>query len=454
MAVNDFSKGSVTKNILRLAVPMMIAQLVNVLYNVIDRFYISRMPQNATLSMTGLGLVMPIITIVLAFANLFGMGGAPLFSITRGKGDMDEAEYIMGNSFLLLVVCGVALTFLGLMFQRPLLYLFGASDATYPYAKSYITIYLLGSIFVMISLGMNSFINAQGFGKMGMGTVLIGAVLNIILDPIFIFVMDMGIEGAALATIISQGVSAMWVLKFLFGKKAIVKITKRGMVLKAERVKSIVGLGLSGFMMQITNGCVQIAANINLQFYGGDIFVAVMTVLNSIREIISTPFLGVSNSSQPVIGYNYGAGEFGRVKTGIKFVTIVGVIYTTIAWACLHLFPVFFIKMFNTDPEVLDIAVKPLRIFYFGFIFQSLQFCGQSVFVALGKSKQAVFFSLLRKVIIVVPLTIILPRLYGLGTTGVFMAEPISNVVGGLACFITMLVTVGKELGFKNKNSV
>lgn len=443
---NDFSKGSVIKNILRLALPMTIAQLVNVLYNVIDRFYIGHMPQNATLSITGLGLVLPIITIVIAFANLFGMGGAPLCSIARGRGDDKEAENIMGNSFSLVLIFGVILTIMGLIFKEDLLYLFGASDATYPYANEYITIYLFGSIFVMIGLGMNSFINSQGFGGIGMATVLLGAVVNIILDPILIFYFDMGIKGAALATIISQMLSSLWVLKFLTGKKALLRLNLNSMRLKTTRVKSIISLGLSGFIMAITNGAVQIVCNVNLQLYGGDFYVAIMTVINSIREIITTPFLGITNSSQPVIGYNYGAKEFGRVKKGITFITVVGTLYTASSWILIHLFPSFFVNLFNNDPVLAQKAVFPIRVYYFGFIFQALQFTGQSVFVGLGKSKQAIFFSILRKGIIVIPLTIILPKLFDLGTTGVFMAEPISNLIGGVACFTTMLVLIHREL--------
>lgn len=447
---NDFSKGSIVKNILNLAFPMTLAQLINVLYNIVDRIYIGRMPKDAMLSMTGLGLTLPIITIVIAFANLFGMGGAPLCSIARGHGDDDEAERIMGNSFVLLLISGVLLTILGLLFRKPMLYLFGASDATFPFANDYITIYLLGSIFVMIGLGMNSYINAQGFGKIGMTTVLLGAIANIVLDPIFIFVLDMGVKGAAIATVLSQILSAAWILKFLVGKKTLLKLRYRNFKLKRSRVHKITFLGLSGFAMAITNSSVQIMCNASLQAYGGDLYVGVMTVVNSIREVITMPVNGLTNGAQPVIGYNYGAGSYSRVRTAIKFTSIVCIVYTTIAWGILNIFPHFFIQIFNHDTKLIQLGLPALRIYFFGFFMMSLQFAGQSTFVALGKSKYAVFFSILRKVVIVIPLTLFLPTIFNLGVNGVFLAEPISNFIGGTACFVTMLLVVWPELKRSN----
>ena len=443
---NDFSKGSVINAILKLAAPMILAQVVHLLYNIVDRIYIGMMPENATSAMTGIGLTLPIVSIIIAFTNLFGMGGAPLSSIARGKGDVDEAEAIMGNSFILLVMFGALLTILGLIFKEPLLHLFGASSVTFPYANDYITTYLVGSIFVMIGLGMNSFINAQGFGKIGMLTVVIGAVLNIILDPIFIFVLDMGVKGAATATIISQFVSSVWIMMFLCGKKTILRLKVRNFRLHRRRLSKIVTLGFSGFIMAITNSAVQIVGNTNLQLYGGDLYVGIMTVINSIREIITLPVTGFTNATQPVISYNYGSHAYDRVRTSIKFMSVVCVVYTFIAWIILNIFPVFFIKIFNRNPELIENALSSLRIYFLGFFMMPLQFVGQSTFVALGKSKQAIFFSLLRKVIIVIPLTILLPKMFGLGTNGVFLAEPISNIIGGIACYTTMLATVRPEL--------
>lgn len=443
---NDFTKGSIIRNILSLAFPMILAQIINVLYNIVDRIYIGGLPENATLAMTGLGLTLPIITIVIAFANLFGIGGAPLCAIARGRGDDEEAEHIMGNSFVLLLISAVLLTIAGLIFKQPLLYLFGASDATFPYANDYITIYLFGNIFVLIGLGMNSFINTQGFGKIGMLTVLLGAVSNIILDPIFIFGFHMGVKGAALATVISQFLSALYIFKFLTGKKTILKLNVNSCRLKKTRVLKITMLGLAGFVMAITNSAVQIICNASLQVYGGDLYVGVMTVINSIREVVVMPVSGLTNGAQPVIGYNYGAHAYGRVRSSIKFMSIVCITYTLIAWGILNMFPHFFIQIFNHDSALITAALPSLRIYFFGFFMMSLQFTGQSVFVALGKSKQAVFFSLLRKAIIVIPLTILLPKLFHLGTVGVFLAEPISNFIGGTACFVSMLHIVWPEL--------
>lgn len=448
---NDFTKGNIVGNILKLAIPMTLAQLINVLYSIIDRIFIGRIPENATLALTGLGLCLPITSIVMAFANLFGMGGAPLCSIERGRGNDDEAEKIMGNSFVLMLLLGVILTALGLIFKKPLLYMFGASDATYPYAAQFADIYLLGTVFVMVGLGLNSFINSQGFGTIGMMTVLMGAIVNIILDPIFIFAMDMGVRGAALATVIAQFLSAVWTVKFLTGKKAILKLKMSCFKLDKHRVKSIVGLGMSGFTMNVTNSVVQVMYNASLQLYGGDLYVGVMTIINSIREVISMPVRGLTNSAQPVMGYNYGAEEYGRVKKAIVFTSVVPIIYTTAVWGVVHGFPEFFIRIFNQDPELIRAGVPAMRIYYFGFFFMSLQFAGQSIFVALGKAKQAVFFSIFRKLIIVAPLIIILPIIFSNGTSGVFMAEPVSNVIGGGACFLTMLFTVWRELNRKLK---
>ena len=443
---NDFSKGSVISNILKLALPMTLAQLINVLYNIVDRVYIGMIPENATLSLTGLGLCLPIISMVIAFANLFGMGGAPLCSIERGRGNKKEAEAIMGNAFVMMVAVGILLTILGLIFKRPMLYLFGASDATISYADSYITIYLLGNIFVMTGLGMNSFINSQGFGTVGMMTVLLGAITNIILDPIFIFVFHMGVRGAALATILSQCLSAIWILTFLTGKRAILKLRPSAMKLEGGRILRIVGLGMSGFTMAITNSSVQVMYNAMLQRFGGDLYVGIMTVINSVREVISMPVNGMTNSSQPVMGFNYGAGEYGRVRKSIVFVSVACIIYTVIMWLFVHECPEFFIRIFNREGELVEAGIPAMRVYFFGFFMMSLLFSGQAVFVGLRKSKKAVFFSIFRKVIIVIPLILMLPTVFGLGTTGILMAEPISNFIGGVACFGTMLFTVWPEL--------
>ena len=398
---------------------MTLAQLINVLYSVVDRMYLGRLPGH--LALTGLGLTMPIVSILMGFANLCGMGGAPLCSICRGQGDDEEAEHILGNSFTLLLILGAAATLVFLLLKRPVLCLFGASEATFPYADAYLTIYLCGTLFVMVSLGMNPFINAQGFAKIGMMTVGLGAVVNIVLDPVFIFVLDMGVQGAALATVIAQGCSAVWVLKFLTGKRAILRLKFDCMALSARRVRKIVSLGLAGFFVNLTNSLVQVVCNTTLQAYGGDLYVGAMTIINSIREVVSMPVQGLSNGSQPVLGYNYGAGESRRVRQGIRFTSIVVVLYSAAAWAIIMLAPEAMIRLFTSEQPILDVGIPALRIYFSLFIIMSLQIAGQSVFTALGRSKNAIFFSLLRKAIINAPLTLLLPYL-GMGTDGVFVA--------------------------------
>lgn len=443
---NDFSKGNIAKNILSLALPMTLAQLINVLYSIVDRIYIGHIPHTSAEALTGIGLALPIITIITAFANLFGMGGAPLCSIARGGHEEKKAQCIMGNSFSMLLLCGSILMLGCLAFKRPLLYLFGASDATFPYADAYLTIYLFGTIFVMISLGMNNFINSQGFGRIGMLTVLLGAVLNIILDPILIFGFHMGVRGAAVATVISQGASALWVLKFLTGEKAILKLNKEAMRLNLKLIREIVLLGMAGFIMYITNGIVQIVCNAMLSRYGGDAYVGIMTVINSVREIITMPVTGLTSGAQPVIGYNYGAKCYARVKAAVKFMAGSCMIFTVLMWAVLFFEPRFFLQLFTSEPELIQKGIPAMRIYFCGIFMMALQFSGQSTYQALNLPKPAIFFSLFRKIVIVVPLTILLPMIGNLGTNGVFLAEPISNAVGGTASFVTMLIMVWPTL--------
>ena len=443
---NDFSRGSVVRHILSLAAPMTLAQLINVLYSVVDRIYIGHLPHASAQALTGIGLCLPVITIISAFANLFGMGGAPLCSIARGGHQEDRAQKVMGNSFSMLLLSGTVLMILCLIFKEPVLYLFGASEETFGYADAYLTIYLLGTVFVMTSLGMNNFINAQGFGKMGMMTVLLGAVMNIILDPVLIFGFDMGVRGAAIATVISQGASAVWVFFFLTGKKALFKLTRESMKIRLSLVKEITFLGTSGFVMSVTNGTVQIVCNAVLARFGGDIYVGIMTVINSVREIASLPLNGLTSGAQPVMGYNYGAGCYRRVRTAIRFITAAGIGFSLVVWAVVFVEPRFFLHLFTQEQELITEGIPAMQIYFCGFFMMALQFVGQSTYVALNRPKQAVFFSLFRKVIIVVPLTILLPLVGGLGTDGVFWAEPVSNVIGGTACFVTMMLTVWPTL--------
>ena len=441
----DFSKGPVWKCIIAQAVPLTIAQLIQLLYNVVDRIYIGHLGEGNSLALTGVGLTFPVVTLIMAFTALFGMGGVPLFSMARGSGDEEKAGRIMGNSFALLVVSSLVLTIVGYVFCKPILFAFGASDASFVYAKAYLNIYLLGTIFSMLSIGMNGYINAQGFPKVGMLSVVIGAVVNIVLDPVFIFGLNMGVKGAALATIISQGISAVWVLQFLFGRKVSIPLRITNICIKKEITQGIVKLGMSNFIMQGTNCLVQVTCNSTLQSYGGDLYVGIMTVANSVREIFMLPISGIVNGAQPVISYNYGAKAYERVKAGIRFNTWIGSVYTMSAWILILLFPKFWFGLFSDDLQMMETGVKMLGIYFFGFVFMSFQFAGQSAFQALGDAKHAIFFSLLRKAIIVVPLTLLLPVM-GFGARGVFLAEPISNVIGGLACYITMRMTVYKNL--------
>lgn len=442
---NDFSQGKVWRNIISQAIPLVLAQLVFLLYNVVDRIYIGHLPGANSLALTGIGLAFPLTTLIAAFTLLFGNGGAPLFAIARGAKEEDKAEEILGNTVTLLLGCSAVLFVLCYFFRRPILYLFGASDASYVYADEYLRIYLWGTPFVMLSTGLNGFINAQGFPKTGMLTTVIGAILNLVLDPLFIFVFDMGVGGAALATVISQIVSAVWVLRFLTGKKAILHIKRKYMKLNTGLVREIIKLGMAGFFMQGTNCLVQVVCNATLRVYGGDLYVGIMTVINSVREILALPVMGLSNGSQPVIGYNYGAKKFRRVKQGIRFTAIIGILYTILAWFLVVVSPRLLMSIFTDDTVMIETGIESLKLYFFGFFFMAFQFTGQSTFTALKDSKHAVFFSLLRKAVIVAPLTILLPWL-GLGVNGVFLAEPISNAIGGLACFLTMWFSVYRKL--------
>ena len=443
--INDFSEGPVWKRIVIQAVPLTIAQLVHLLYNVVDRIYIGHIGDEGNIALTGVGLTFPIVTLIMGFAAWFGVGGVPLFSIARGENNKEKAGRILGNSLTILLISSVVITVFGYVFQRPILFAFGASEVSYEYASAYLNIYLLGTIFSMITTGMNGYINAQGFPRIGMLSIVIGAIVNIIFDPVFIFIFNMGVSGAALATVISQGLSAVWVMMFICGKQVVVPFSIRNMILDRNVVSDIVKLGTSNFMMQGTNCAVQIVCNATLQQYGGDLFVGIMTVVNSIREIFMLPITGIIGGSQPVISYNYGAKKYERVKQGISFNTWCCTIYTIIAWVSVYLLSKELFSIFSEDSHLIETGIEMLRIYFFGFVFMALQFSGQSTFQALGDAKHAIFFSMLRKIIIVVPLTIILP-VAGFGVNGVFVAEPVSNVIGGTACYLTMRITIKKKI--------
>ena len=444
----DFEHGTVTSNILNAALPMLVAQIFNLLYNVVDRIYIARIPDVGTTALGAVGLCFPVIVIITAFSNLFGTGGAPLFSIARGKGDREEASQIMNTSFTMLCWCAVMLMLFGLIFARPILRIFGASNEALPYAYPYMMIYLLGTVASMIATGMNPFINSQGYSTVGMLSVALGAITNLILDPVFIFVLDFGIKGAAIATILSQFLSAAFVVNFLHNKAEYrVKLLDfRELTDSLTLVKNIVSLGTAGFIMQLTNSLVTICCNNVLAVTGGDLYVSVMTIVSSVRQIIETPLHSLTEGSSPILSFNYGARKPKRVKKAAIVMTLLVLAYSAIAWGAILLVPEFLIGIFSSDPVLQADAVPALKLYFAAFIFMDLQYIGQTTFKSLNKKKQAIFFSLLRKVFIVVPLTYFLPYGLHMGTNGVFIAEPVSNVVGGSLCFITMLVTILPEL--------
>ncbi len=445
MQTTDFSKGTVWQNIVAQSIPLILAQLVQLLYNVVDRIYIGHMPGADSMALTGIGLVFPLTTLIAAFTFLFGTGGTPLFSIARGAGEEKRAEKILGNTFSLLLGTSIVLFLFCYLLRRPILYLFGASDASYVYADAYLKIYLLGTSFTMLATGLNGFINAQGFPHIGMLTTLLGAVLNLALDPVFIFGLHMGVSGAALATVLSQLVSCAWVVRFLTGKKALYRIQKKHLRVSGKLTREIIALGMSGFIMQGTNCLVQVVCNATLKIYGGDLYVGIMTVINSAREILSLPVSGITNGAQPVLGYNYGAKNYHKVRQGIRFTAVLGILYTLLAWLLVIMSPHLLLSVFTKDTAMIAAGVNAMRLYFFGFFFMAFQFTGQSAFTALGYSRHAIFFSLLRKAVIVAPLTILLPKL-GFGVDGVFLAEPVSNAIGGLACFITMYFSLYRKL--------
>ncbi len=443
MQKNDFSTGNLKKTVIRLSLPLIMAQLVNVLYNVVDRIFLGQMPGVGLTALAGVGLTFPIITMVSAFAALAGNGGAPLCSIARGERDEKRAERIMGNAFSMLLFFGVLCTVIGLIVKEPLLWALKASADTFPYANEYLGIYLMGSVFVMISLGMNPFINSQGFTAHGMTSVIIGAVANTILDPIFIYGLDMGVRGAALATVIAQGLSAGYVLWFLTGRKCILRLNLKAMKPDFSLIRRILGLGFSNFTMKLTESAVQLVCNLQLSTFGGDAYITAMTVINSVRQVIMMPMHGFSEGMQPVLGFNYGARRYDRVREGIGFVAKVSVCYSLLATLVIELFPAVLIRIFNQEEALLAVAVPSMRLYFSAFFFMWMQMTGQYSFVSLGKAKQATFFSLLRKAFIVVPLTLILPNF--MGVNGVFVAEVVSDLVGSAACFTTFMLTVWRK---------
>lgn len=435
----NLGEGSVGKLLLSLALPAIVAQLVNVLYNIVDRIFIGRM-LNGEVAMAGVGVAFPIIMIISAFSALIGMGGAPLAAIKMGEKDNEGAEKIISNSFSTLIIIGLICTIVFLIFKEDLLWAFGASDATIGYGVDYLTIYLIGTVFVQIALGMNPFINTQGFAKIGMVTVVIGAIINIVLDPIFIFKLNLGVKGAALATILSQFVSAIWVLTFLFGKKSILKIRVNYLAPKFKVLLPIVALGVSPFIMQSTESLVLISMNNKLQLYGGDLAVGAMTIMSSIMQIVTLPLMGLSQGAQPIISYNFGAKNIERVKRTFKLLLTSCLTYTFIMWAALMVFPEVFVGIFNNKPELVEITSWSMRIFFGGIFIFGAQIACQQTFLALGQAKISLIMALLRKVVLLVPLIFILPMFFGDKLKAVLFAEPISDIIAALTTITVFII--------------
>ncbi len=441
----DFDNGTITKNIIQTALPMLAAQMISLLYNIVDRIYIGRIEGCGTQALGAIGLCFPVVILIGGFTNMFGLGGAPLFSIELGKNERIKAGQVLNTAFRLEVSAGIILMILCELTAPEILSAFGATADELYFSVPYIRIYLIGTIFIMVSTGMNPYINAQGYATVGMKSVMVGAVSNIVLDPIFIFVLGLGVNGAAAATVISQFLSMVFVMKFLLGPENAFKIVFRD-PFTFPFAKEIISLGLSPFVMQCTNAIVSVACNSVLMKTGGALYVSVMTIISSVRQILDTPIMAITEGASPTISYNYGAGRPERVQNAIIIMASAAILYTCLMWVFIEAFPLLFIKIFSDDMVLQQLARKPLHLYFFAFVFQALQYSGQTVFKALNKKKQAIFFSLFRKVIMVVPLTYLLSYAFGLGTDGVFIAEPISNVVGGLACFITMAATVIPEL--------
>ena len=426
---NDLGRDPIGRLLLRLAIPTVTAQLVNALYNIVDRIYIGHIPGEGDLALTGLGVCFPVIMFVSAISALVGMGGGSRAVVRMGEGRLDQANAILGSCSALLVLLGAAAAVFFLAVQEPMLYLFGATEETIGYAMDYLTIYLLGSVFVELSLGLNYFITAQGFSTMGMATVLIGAVVNIVLDPVFIFGFHMGVRGAALATITAQGVSALWVVAFLVGKRTRLRIQRRYLRPSWRVMAPVLALGVSPFIMNATESLINIAFNASLKAYGGNPAVGAMTICSSVMQVFYLLLQGLAQGAQPIIGFNYGAGSLDRVKKAFRLLFASALAFSTAAWALLELFPGVFVALFNNKPELVEVAVWSLRAYAGGLFMLGVQNACQQTFLALGQSRISLFLALLRKIILLIPLILILPRILENQVLGVFLAEPAADIL-------------------------
>ena len=419
----------VGKLLLKLAVPTVIAQLVNMLYNIVDRIYIGHMPQTGSLALTGLGVCTPIILIVSAFAALVASGGAPRASISMGKGDMQTAEKMLGGCFSMQICISAVLTTVLLIWNRDLLLAFGASEQTIGFASDYMQIYALGTVFVQLTLGMNAFITAQGFAKQGMLTVLIGAVCNIVLDPILIFVLDMGVQGAALATVLSQGVSCAWVLLFLFGKKSILKLRAKNFIQSPRLILPCVALGTATFIMQASESVISVCFNSSLAKYGGDIAVGAMTILSSVMQFALLPLQGISQGAQPILSYNFGAKNVERVKKTYRVLLVVCLSYSVLIWAFVMGFPRVFAGIFTPDETLLAFTSRALRIYCAVLLLFGVQLACQMTFVSIGNAVCSIIVAVTRKFILLIPLIYLMPTLVSDKTMGVYLAEPVADAL-------------------------
>lgn len=438
------AKAPIGPLMLKLAVPAVAAQVINMLYNIVDRIYIGHIPQVGDIALTGVGVTFPIIMLISAFAAFAGQGGAPLASIRLGAGDREGAEEILGNSTTMLLIAAVVLTAGFSIFKEPILYAFGASENTIGYAMDYIGIYLVGTVFVQLALGLNTFISAQGKALVAMLSVLIGAILNICLDPVFIFVLHMGVKGAALATILSQAVSAAWVVGFLLSRRSGLRIRRKNLALKGKVVGRVAGLGVAPFIMQSTESLVTVVLNTGMQTYGGDLYVGTITIMQSIMQMIVLPTQGITQGTQPIMSYNYGAGNYLRVRQTFKRLLTVTLTVTCTAFVVVALFPGMLARIFTPQPELIALVSRVMPIFFGGMWAFGAQLACQTTFMALGQARTSLFLALLRKVILLVPLAIILPRLTG-SVMGIYVAEPIADILAS-ATTLTLFLSRRKKL--------
>lgn len=450
----DLGNQSVGRLLFRLALPAITAQLINVLYNIVDRMYIGHIPVTGTDALTGVGVTMPAIMAISAFAALVSMGGAPRASIMMGRGDNGQAERVLGNCTTMLVIMASVLTAVFLIFGRQILMVFGASGNTIGYAWDYMQIYAVGTVFVQLALGLNAFISAQGYAKTSMFTVLIGAVCNIILDPIFIFAFDMGVRGAALATIISQAVSSIWVLKFLTSKKSLLTIRRENLRLCAGIILPCLALGVSPFIMQFTESVLFVCFNSSLLKYGGDIAVGSMTILASVMQFSMLPLQGLTQGAQPIISFNYGAMKAERVKKAFRILLFSCLIYSAALWSVSMFAPRVFASMFTNDSKLIEYSVWAIRIYMASSLLFGAQIACQQAFIALGNAKASIFLALLRKVILLIPLIFILPAFVSDKVMGVFLAEPIADFTAVCVTTVTFLVSFRQLMnGMTEKNT-